>query len=519
MKPQSVGILTGIMLLLCVLHAFLVGSQRLLPLIDLPNHLAAATIFRHHGEADNHFAEYYTVEARLRPNTLHLFFCSLPMFPSVEVANRVFFAIYALLFPLAVWSTIKKLGGNTWFAVLSFIVIYNYNFHYGFVGFLFAVPLVVLAFRLQLECFSGRALWPRVALAALLVLIFFSHVLAVLFAVALLAVCAIAQYRRSPKALVFSLLPFTPVCLLVLAWWAGQSGPGMVGFLRSYYRSEYLPLLPHRLMLVSYDNYHLFSGLVGLAVAAAFFLVLAAPLLVRSLTQPRSLAAETQSLSRHDSIHALLFLVVALLCFFLLPDRIPMQWKLFQRFCVFCAIGLILVGSLLCSRQKTRWLPWVASIAALVHYGLFAVYFGSFQQENRGFTPELIGDAARDIRVGGIMFETDFRGRPVYLAYPSYDIVWRCGIATSSIVEYRFGVIRRNVDTDRLPAYYDLIDEGRKADGRYHDVELILTRGSAPPDGGYLTNHTEIKRAGAWALHVRSDLSPQQIGVETDSSL
>ena len=126
-------------------------STRLYPFLDAPNHLAMATIYRYYGEPTNQFASYYAIDTSLKPNVAHLFFCGSELFPSVEFANKVFYCLYMLLFPLSILLVIKKIGGNQWFSLLSFLFLYNINVMYGFNGFVIAMPFVMFTLYVVLN--------------------------------------------------------------------------------------------------------------------------------------------------------------------------------------------------------------------------------------------------------------------------------------------------------------------------------------------------------------------------------
>ena len=111
---------------LILLHVVLMWSARLYPFTDVPNHLGLATVYRHYDEPSNHFNELYALNLSLKPNTLHLYFVSLRIFPSVEFGNKVFYCLYVILFPLSMLFAIRRFGGNPWFAFLSFLFLYNY---------------------------------------------------------------------------------------------------------------------------------------------------------------------------------------------------------------------------------------------------------------------------------------------------------------------------------------------------------------------------------------------------------
>ena len=114
-------LLPAIFLGLLIAHLVLIWTVRLYPFIDLP-----ATSIRYYGEPGNRFAEFYSIGSfLLKPNVAHILFCSSSLFPTVEFANRIYYSLYVILFPLSILFIIWYLGGAAHYSLLSFLLIYN----------------------------------------------------------------------------------------------------------------------------------------------------------------------------------------------------------------------------------------------------------------------------------------------------------------------------------------------------------------------------------------------------------
>jgi hypothetical protein len=487
--PREKRIFGALFFGLIALHLALLLSARLYPFTDLPDHLAAATIARHAGESSSGFGEYYRVETFLKPNTFHLWFCGLPLFPSVELANRAFFAVYAALFPLSVLLVIRKLGGNPWFAFLSFLLVYNYNVSWGFVGFAFAVPLALLFVRFFVLDERGIVGVPRVlGAAAALALLYFVHVLAALFCVLVLLLRPVERGRGALRALPASLAAALPLAVLLFAWWRGESrdytGPGIPQFLQEYYRTAFAQTFFKRKSVFIFDNYHLFEGVRGYAIAALFSLGVVVPAAVSLLARRRGASS------------VLPLLLAAALCCLFLPNELPQQAVLYERFSVFLLLALIVFGA---ARSPAR-LPRAAAVAfvalAVLHYALWASYFFEFNRENAGFDRAFLRPAGSGKKLAGLVNDYTYRGRPIYIHFPSYYIIWEKGVATASLADFRFGPVRRNTNAIELPRYLEWVGKRGNYDGRYRDMDYLLIRGGGAP-GGF-----ELERsAGKWSLY------------------
>ena len=488
--PRDKRLFTALFVGMIALHAALMLSARLYPFTDIPDHLAAATIVRHAGEPSNHFAQYYRVDTFMKPNTFHLVFASLALFPSVELANRMYFALYVILLPLSVLAAIRKLGGNPWFALLSFLLVYNYSVSWGFAGFALAIPLVIFfstSFVLDARGLTGS---PRIlGAAASLALLYFIHVLAAIFCLLLLVIDAVAPVRgpagmhgaipgrtRVARALGAVILAALPLLVLIVAWWRSESrgyaGAGIFSFLRGYYGSSYVHSITGRWSILILDNYHLFKGSAGYWVAALFSLAILAPAAALSFRRrPEGGAAHSA---------AVLPLVLgAALCWILLPNEIPLQSVLYERFSVFVLLALVIYCG---ARARTALRKaGVAALVALciIHYALWANYIFDFNRENAGFDEAFLRPAASGETLAGLIYDYTYRGRPIYLHFPSYYIVWERSTATANFTDYRFGPVRR-ASVPGLPRYLEWVGKRDDYDGRYRDMDYILMRGTMP---------------------------------------
>jgi hypothetical protein len=118
--------------------------------------------------------------------------------------------------------------------------------------------------------------------------------------------------------------------------------PGVLRFLLDYYSHEYFATLRPRLGFLLLDNYSLFQGVLGYAVAFAISALILAPVILKW-------RQALQCLVVHRGIA--LFGVFSIACCLLLPGRLPDQPVLYERFSVFFLIALILCGSLVWHAQ------------------------------------------------------------------------------------------------------------------------------------------------------------------------
>ena len=499
---------TLIFVLLILLHIVLINATRLFPFTDLPNHLAAATIHRYYGGEGNLLDEYFSLDLFPKPNVFHLLFCGLPLFPSVEFANRIYLSLYAAALPLSLLLLLRRFRGDRWFSLLAFPLLYNYSVSWGFTGFFFAVPLVLLSFGLMTDP-AGRGGAKRgVLLAGILALLFFVHALAALFALLLLVSVAAVRSRGDPIALLRRLAAAVPLVILVALWWRSEpGGKELPSFLLQYYTGPFIRSIPKRIHLLFLDNYHLFEGGAGIAAATALSLVIVLP----------SLAAAGRSFRSGDrpvlrSAAPLLLLACSAGCFLLLPNEIPRQSILYQRFSMLVLLSLALAGGVAAGAHPAgirRPVPGGArallfTAAALLHLALWSAYFIDFNRENASFGPALFPEEPRGTLAGFVVDHT-YRGRPSYIHFPCYYTVWRRGVAATKLVDYRFSNVRRKRGGEWLPYYLEWPASLAGYDGRYSNAGLILVRGV--PRGaaaGEIAGRNLLGESGAWKLYGRA---------------
>jgi hypothetical protein len=493
-----------VLFLLLAGHLLVLSTSRLYPFTDLPNHLATATINRHYDEDANRFSDYYTIDLFPKPNVFHTLFCSAPIFRCVESANTIFFCAYAVLLPLSALLVIVKLGGNRWLALLSFLCIYNYNVTWGFVGFAFSIPVLLLLFVSAIAYLDSGSPAHLIATAFFLVSLFFIHVLTGLFALLLLALCFGFSGRRSTDRLIGLLTAAVPFAFFLVVWWtteaSGHGGEGLLDYLVDYYRADYFTTLINRMSFLYLDNAHLYAAAAGRAAGAFFSLCIIIPAAVLTM---RSRAGENIDDAGRRR-YAYVFLAAAAVCFLLLPAEIPQQSILYQRFSVFILLSAAVLASRLAAALRSRIAALCIFVVCAAHLALNASHVIEFNRSNLSFTEGFFPDGSSGRILSGLIYDFRYRGTPAYIHFPSYYITWSHGIATLKAVDYRFSIVRRSVPLAVLPRYLEWVGRFDDYDGRYRSVDYLLLRGGSKSTVSHDTGgFTPIGAAGEWTLYER----------------
>lgn len=485
-------------------HLMLFSSTRLYPFLDMPNHLALATIYRYFNKPGNLFSSYFQLNLFPRPNVFHMVLCGSDIFPSVEAANRIFFSLYIVLFAGVAVLIMHRLGGNIWYGMLVPLLFYNCNVSYGFVGCTIAIPFVLMVIYCMVRDAEGAGGSNLIAIAFLLIGLFFMHALMACFGMCVFLCWVLWQYRQAWRQAVIRFVCVIPVGILLGLWWlretAAYKGMGMLQAVIGYYQHMYIRHFPLRAGFLIHDNFRCWGGLVGYAIALAFsFFIIAAVVLpfwrYRSLWRPDAGASKSPIV--------VLFLC-ALLCVFIFPDQLPGYSFLFERFSVFVMLGLIFLGSTHTVSQCMRIFPVLSVVACVLHFGIWADSMSSFNRENEDFTPELFKDMPCQI-LGGLIYDYRFRKISAYDNFTDYFIVWRKGIATTRTIDERSFPVLRAVDERTLPPYLKWVGKYGHYDGSYRNLDCILVRGEIPEsDRPFFDGYRLARSSGLWKIYQRA---------------
>lgn len=501
--PKKIFLLT--FLLFITLHLYLMSTMRIYPFLDMPNHLALATIYRFYHEPANQFDQYYSLDVFPKPNVFHLFFCGSKIFPTVEFGNKIFYCLYTLLFPLVTVLVIKKLGGNPWFSLLSFLLLYNSNVCYGLTGFTIAIPFVLLFFYFLLDYLEDENRWTNLALMVLFVVLFFMHALAVIFALLVFFVCCLCQNKASFIKALKKATVTIPVLILIITWWtydtAEYSGQGLIDSLFEYYRNDYIKSLVLRGGFLVHDNFRLYGGVLGYCIALLFSLFIIGLTIYYTFLHRRSLKNKIK-LSMFKTVCLLALCSVA--CVLCMPSHLPGYSFLFERFSVLLLLSIIFIGSIFSAEKLHRTLIFSICFACLVHFVLWADCFSDFEKENSSFTKKFFSSIAEGKKMAGLIYDYRFRKTSVYDNFPDYYIAWQQGIATTRFIDDRSFPVRRKASREVLPPYIGWVGKYDNYDGRYQNMDYILVRGELSNEAkGYMGNFRIVKREGKWALYTK----------------
>ncbi|HET6923531.1 MAG TPA: hypothetical protein VFI16_10335, partial [Anaeromyxobacteraceae bacterium] len=168
--------LAGALLLVAAAAPFWAG--RFLPLLDLPQHLGLAAAVSAAGDPAGPWARYLEVDPWPVPYWAFygVMWLLAKAFP-IEIAAKLVLSGYAAGVPLAAGWLLGSLGRDPRWAVLAVPLVFSTSLFYGFVPFLVATPLALLALGLLDRHLAAERVAPgrAAALAAAAAAVYLSH--------------------------------------------------------------------------------------------------------------------------------------------------------------------------------------------------------------------------------------------------------------------------------------------------------------------------------------------------------
>jgi hypothetical protein len=186
------------------------------PIQDLPQHLAAVRVIHDYDQPALAFQRYFEVAlGRTQYLTVYLAAHLLAYAAGVVVATKLVLSAGVAAAPYAMRLLLRSLGKDEAASVFVFALTYNAHLILGFLNFTVAIPLMLvglaLAIRQRAESSDRRA----IALGAVLLVTFYTHV--VPFAV-LAGGAALAAIGASKRQTLRRLLPLVPASAAAAVW-------------------------------------------------------------------------------------------------------------------------------------------------------------------------------------------------------------------------------------------------------------------------------------------------------------
>jgi hypothetical protein len=123
-----------------------IWTTRFHPLPDLPNHIAAASVWHNYANPDFDFQRYYVLKLGPTPYWGYYLLAHLFAYPfGLDIANRLILSLYAVGLPIGILVLARRFGRSEWLSLFVFPLIWNFNLAIGFVPYCLGLALLPFA--------------------------------------------------------------------------------------------------------------------------------------------------------------------------------------------------------------------------------------------------------------------------------------------------------------------------------------------------------------------------------------
>jgi len=499
-KTDKISLL--LIFIFSALNLFWLFSLPILPFIDLPFHLAESVVLKNFNNQDLLFCKFFTIPTLIKSNSLYVYFCSLNIFPNVEFGNKIFYSVYIFLFPVSVFTLIRTLKGNTLFSLLSFFFLINHNVHWGFVSYMISVPVIFFTFSSFYQYFNQNKLRYSYFIWILFIATFTLHFQMAIFSILIFITLAIVYQRRKLKQIIINAASIIPVLLIMIYAYlidSSDNTTSLFSYMLDYYKSSYFGTLLERInVLFVVDNYFILRGVIG----AVYSVLITIPIILFFVYLLFN--SKIKSIIKNPKqTFVFILLIITFSCFLFLPDNIPGQNIIFERYTVLIFLLIITLISIFKTSEKVlKYFQYLIPLLVLVHSLIIIDYMLDFKKSTTDFNKELFPNSANS-KLAGVILDNDFRGIKLYAHFPMYYTVWKNGI-TTGLIDYRFGLIKRNVSRDTLPQYIEWSEKQINYDEYYKPVDYLLVKSK---EELIFNNFIPDKESGRWKLYKSNNSS------------
>jgi hypothetical protein len=470
---------------------------RIVPLLDLPQHLALVTVLTGHSQPGWALTSYFVPEwGEFTPYwfsyaAMRLLAVWLP----TETAARVFLTLYALSFPWAAMALCRAFGRAPEIGLLAAPLALNSNLALGFLNYCAGVVLLLFALAACERHLSAPTPGRAALLALLSATIFFTHVQ---ICATFLGLCfLLALLHDAPQGLrarLQRLAPATlPAALLMLSWLYGMlvDGPrhdfGRLGRMHAHFGPivERLRSLPGSLAGFFQDG----SDAALLAAWTVCILLL--------LLRPDARRPPEGSWRQRTRLPALV--LAAGLGYFFAPLDILGQWNIAQRFSL--PALLLALGQADARTAARRRFAAVAALTLSLAAGANAAWHFRLFDRELGPFDEALSRIPPGARILSLSYDPDgavLQCWP-YLNLGQYYTTRRGGLVAGSFANAGATPVRLRERPSR-PPLNPFTPEAFDCRTDLEGIDFVLTHGGAPPQAAGCGLRL-LYQGGAWRVY------------------
>jgi hypothetical protein len=461
--------------------------NKYIPMVDLPQHATQIFAWVNYDNPDFDFSEklqFNWFTPYLAGYLLARFFA---FFMPVLSALKVVVSLAILGVPLAMHVLLKTTGRQRWWALLGFPAAYSFNFYWGLLNFMCAVPLVLLFTALAYSFVRDYSHRKAAGIALLALLLFLAHPVAFAIAVVIMGGMVLAT-ATTPAIFLRGILPLLVPAALCIAWFVlspAKYARREIAWQLGIERAAYLPSLALRGTAESFET-------------RCFTVLIIALVLICAERPQRNAAYLLRTFP----------LLATLGFFFLSPWSMFGTAMLYPRFAAFLIPTVVLLARPAEEELRPLFKALIAGVV-VAWLAVLAGRFNAFSADAAGFDA-IATQMAPKRNVQSLIFEPfgpDETGAPVFQHLPAYYQAEKGGEFENSFFSYPQVILtyRPQYQTKMFDRFYIT---PRSFDWATHgDADYYVIRANRDTSAWIFRDATEkigLKaQAGLWWLYVK----------------
>lgn len=395
-----------------------------LPMVDLPGHAAILTAIREMLDGNEAFTAEFTLKWYSPYLTGLALLYALSSILPITVAAKIVVSLSVVLTSILTGTLLREVGADARWKWLAIPASYSFALYWGFLSYVVALPVALWLLVVTVRFDRAPSIRGGIGVAALTLLAFFSHIIAMGFA-CLCALSYIAATRYSDlRGLLVRWLPYTSPLPLIVLWFV-RTNEGNEGIENAPY--VYGPIGARLSLLVGqfagFDHVSAFSIVMALAVVA-----------LPALSGARISRIPARWLP----------FVVGLAAFFAFPSFAYRTGFIYERLAVFLVPLWLMMWD--AHEGRRGRVDWLAMMLVVVWVALNTGRFASFAHETRAFDA-ILERTEPGKRVAAFVVENGSRqfATPVYLHFVSWYQAKTGGIVDFNFGDFQSIVLRPNM--------------------------------------------------------------------------
>lgn len=455
-----------------------------LPMVDLPGHAAVIAALEQLSAGNPTFTEVFETDWFTPYLFGYAVFYGLALLLPVTITMKLVISVSLAAIPILTGVLLRTAGADSRWRWLAIPGSYSFAFYWGFLSYVAALPFALWLLICTVRYEQQTSVRNASIVAAVAVLLFFSHVIAMGFACLLALVYLAGGNYQHPRRLLALWLPYTAPLPLIAAWLlprlATEAGVADAPVVYGSVAARLATLVSQPAGLDAFSW-------VAVGVTGA---IVALPWLAGA------------KLSRHAA--RWLPFAVALAVFLLTPSFAVQTAFFYERLGVFLVPLWLLMWD---APTTVRRVDWVAMPVVVLWVLANTARFAAFARETDSFDA-VMEQMEPGKRVASMIVEpsTPLFATPVYLHFSSWYQARKHGVVDFNFADFRLVLLRRDRAQARLDeslAWYPWLFDWERNGGSNYDYFLVKSSQDFSREifKDRLESVALVSRSGWWWLY------------------